>query len=43
VPERLLHIRDREPADLGRCVEMLATSHESSGYPANWPDSLLNA
>ncbi|MGO9220164.1 MAG: hypothetical protein ACLP5E_20745 [Streptosporangiaceae bacterium] len=43
MPERLLHIRDREPADLGRWVEMLATLHGSTGYPANWPDSLLNA
>lgn len=37
MPERSLRIGDREPADLDRCVEMLATVHETSGYPANWP------
>ncbi|WP_433392857.1 GNAT family N-acetyltransferase [Micromonospora sp. KLBMP9576] len=30
-------IRDRRPADLGRCVEALAVVHDADGYPLNWP------
>ncbi|MFC7549761.1 GNAT family N-acetyltransferase [Plantactinospora sp. GCM10030261] len=30
-------IRDREPADLDRCVAVLADVHRLDRYPLNWP------
>jgi GNAT superfamily N-acetyltransferase len=38
VPRTLVHIRDREAADLSSCVDVLASVHRTSGYPTNWPD-----
>ena len=37
MPEELIHIRSRGPADLGRCVQALMAVHKISGYPTNWP------
>jgi ribosomal protein S18 acetylase RimI-like enzyme len=30
-------IRNREEADVGKCVEALRTVYQASGYPTNWP------
>ncbi|MFI6262776.1 GNAT family N-acetyltransferase [Micromonospora sp. NPDC051006] len=30
-------IRDRTPADLRRCADLLAEVHRLDGYPLNWP------
>ncbi|GAB3815881.1 hypothetical protein GCM10027605_64000 [Micromonospora zhanjiangensis] len=32
-----LTIRDREPADLRRCLPVLGDVHRLDGYPLNWP------
>lgn len=32
-----LRIRDREPADLQRCLSVLADVHRLDRYPPNWP------
>jgi GNAT superfamily N-acetyltransferase len=32
-------VRDREPGDLERCVELLADVHRLDGYPLNWPSN----
>lgn len=32
-----LTIRDRQPDDLERCIELLAEVHCLDGYPLNWP------
>ncbi|MEH0985563.1 GNAT family N-acetyltransferase [Micromonospora sp. CPCC 205556] len=32
-----LRIRDREPADLRRCLPVLADVHRLDRYPLNWP------
>lgn len=32
-----LRIRDREPADLQRCLSVLADVHRLDRYPLNWP------
>jgi GNAT superfamily N-acetyltransferase len=37
MPGQLIHIRNRDAADLDRCVQALAAVHKSSGYPINWP------
>ena len=37
MPERLICIRNRQAADIDLCVQALATVHQASGYPANWP------
>ena len=34
---RVISIRNREPADVEMCVRALATVHQTSGYPTNWP------
>lgn len=31
-------IRERVPADLPRCVDLLAQTHAHEGFPMNWPD-----
>jgi GNAT superfamily N-acetyltransferase len=33
----MTHIRQRDEADVGTCVEALRAVHRASGYPANWP------
>lgn len=33
----MTHIRDRDEADVGACVEALRTVYQASGYPTNWP------
>ncbi|GAB3838180.1 GNAT family N-acetyltransferase [Micromonospora andamanensis] len=33
-----LTIRERQPADLPGCVDLLAEVHRVDGYPLNWPD-----
>jgi GNAT superfamily N-acetyltransferase len=37
VSEQLVRIRSREAADIDLCVRVLATVHQASGYPTNWP------
>jgi hypothetical protein len=37
VPAQLIHVREREAADIDVCVQALAAVHESSGYPSVWP------
>jgi len=31
------HIRNRDEADVGACVEALRAVYQASGYPTNWP------
>jgi ribosomal protein S18 acetylase RimI-like enzyme len=33
----MTRIRNREEADVGKCVEALRTVYQASGYPTNWP------
>ncbi len=37
MPDKPVRVRRREAADIDRCVRVLASVHEASGYPANWP------
>jgi GNAT superfamily N-acetyltransferase len=37
VREPPIRIRDREAADLDRCVQALETVYQTAGYPTNWP------
>ena len=37
VPEQLIGISNRDAADIDPCVQALATIHQTSGYPTNWP------
>jgi GNAT superfamily N-acetyltransferase len=37
VPGQLIRARNREAADIDLCVQALATVHQTSGYPTNWP------
>lgn len=37
MPEQLIRIRNREAADIERCVQALEIVHQTSGYPTNWP------
>jgi GNAT superfamily N-acetyltransferase len=33
----MAHVRDRDEADVGACVEALRTVYQASDYPTNWP------
>ncbi|HEU5418577.1 MAG TPA: GNAT family N-acetyltransferase [Streptosporangiaceae bacterium] len=37
MPDELIRVRDRQAADVSQCIDALATVHEGSGYPTNWP------
>jgi GNAT superfamily N-acetyltransferase len=37
VPKQLIRIRNREAVGIEPCVQALATVHQTSGYPTNWP------
>lgn len=37
MPGQLIRIRAREAADIDPCVQALATVHQASAYPTNWP------
>ena len=33
----MTRVRNRDEADLGKCVEALRSVYEAGGYPVNWP------
>jgi GNAT superfamily N-acetyltransferase len=37
VPEQLIRVRNREAVDIESCVQALASVHQTSSYPTNWP------